>query len=130
MKVGNSQVVPFASLKVPTGPVVLGVQVLYGYYYSVTISDISLSAGQVILPGAPAPAPQSIWQSGNSEGAWRTLFNTRNGVGFDGSTGAVALAGDSGTASALAPSAGLLSKVAFVGDFQMNVTISYYKILQ
>jgi hypothetical protein len=126
LKVGASQVIPFGSLKVPTGPVVLGVQILYGFYYSVTISNISVAASEIITPKEPGPVLQR-WRSGSS---WRDMFHTRNGVSFDNSTGAATLAGSAASAGTLAPSAGLVSKVAFAGDFQINVTVSDYRILQ
>lgn len=61
------------------------------------------------------------------------MFSTRNGVSFGSASGssvvAATLAGSSGSGS-LAPSAGMLSRVMFCKDFQINVTITDYKILQ
>ena len=57
------------------------------------------------------------------------MFSTRNNVSYNEATGAVLLQGWSSTGS-LAPSAGLLSLEAYVGDVTINATITSYQIVQ
>lgn len=137
LQVGGSAITPFAALNSPGGPVVVGVQILYGFTYSITISNITVVADRTVTP-QPSPLPTPVpaaavlptWRTSSSESSWRSLFSTRNGVGFSNTTGTATLAGTSFSAASLAPSAGLLSKLVFTGDFQMDVTIADYSVLQ
>jgi hypothetical protein len=97
---------------------------LYGFNYSLTVTQIDIAYE------ALADLPPNMRRVGGSESAWRSLFDTKNGVSFDSVSEDVTLAGSNPPPGSLAPSAALISKVGFDGDFQMNVTIRDYKILQ
>jgi hypothetical protein len=142
LQVGSAAPAAFTPIRSPSGPVLLGVQMLYGFNFSVSISKITVKYDvKVALPGPspspppsppspPPPPPSPAWSSSAPAAAVQQMFEARNNVSFDSTTGAIRLQGFTSNAAALAPSAGLLSLQAFDGDIEMNATISAYDLVQ
>lgn len=125
LQVGSSPVLTFPpATTANTGPVLLGLQMLYGTNFSLTVSQVSIAYTSYV------ELPLPTWQTDGSEATLRSMFATKNGVSINSATGAATLAGSSSAGGPLAPSAALISKVGFDGDFQINITVSDYKILQ
>lgn len=114
-----------------SGPVLLGVQVLYGFNFSVTITNSTISYGSkvpIVKPSpSPLPSPQPSWSSSTSS-SWQSVFKTNNNITYDAATGAATLAGFVSCPSCgLAPSAGIISLDAYDGDVTLNVTVTAYQ---
>lgn len=67
LQVGSSAVMTFPPATTAyTGPVVLGLQMLYGFNFSLTVSQVSIAYGRLVdvpppppQPPSPSPAPPS-----------------------------------------------------------------------
>jgi hypothetical protein len=144
IQIGSGAPVSFAPSKVATGPVRIGLQMVFGSYYLASFPAVSIAYDSKLprpspspspLPSpspSPAPAPPAMpplrWSAGD-EASWRSMFGARNNVSWDAS-GAATLQGNTTNPGYLAPSAGLLSLDAFDGDVAVNVSISAWRVLQ
>jgi hypothetical protein len=58
LQVGSSPAVPFPPATAPTiGPVVLGLQMLYGFNYSLTVTQIDIAYDSLVDVPPPPPMP-------------------------------------------------------------------------